>query len=348
MRALGRRGYRIELVTIGSLHKNYIASSKYVSVHHALADIKELASYLLYRKQTKEKEIIISCADMVTEHLNMHYDQHAKRYILPGVEKQGRMVNLMDKTTMIEMAARHGIEAPRIWKLPKDKDNVTFPCITKSYLSSRGGKTDIVICRNREQLDAFIADNTDEVFVQPYIDKKEEVQFIGCSLNGGEDIIIPGMTKVLRSQPNTNTGFLEYRPIDSFYKDVVERSKAYIRGCGYSGLFSIEFLRGKDDKVYFLETNFRNDGNAFCVTASGVNLPVIWVKACLNEDYPSELHTPKSIVMMPEFQDFKLVLQRKLSLSKWLKDLRRTKAFMEYVKYDKRPFFQFIIDKLKH
>lgn len=36
--------------------------------------------------------------------------------------------------------------------------------------------------------------------------------------------------------------------------------------------------------MYFLETNFRNDGNAFCVTESGVNLPVVWVKACLNED----------------------------------------------------------------
>lgn len=100
--------------------------------------------------------------------------------------------------------------------------------------------------------------------------------------------------------------------------------------------------------MYFLETNFRNDGNAFCVTESGVNLPVVWVKACLNEDYRSELHKPKHIVVMPEFQDFKLVLQRRLSFGRWLKDLHRTDVFLEYTKDYKHPFFQFIIDKLKH
>lgn len=348
VRALGRRGYGVELITVGNLHQNYIASSRYVSRHHALANIKELAAYLLYREPTDEKEVIISCADVVTEHLNMHHDQLSKRYLLPGVQQQGRMVKLQDKTTMIAMAARHGIHAPHIWTLPNDIGRVTFPCITKSYVSSHGGgKADIVICHNREQLDAFLANNTDNVFAQPYIDKKEEVQFIGCSVNGGEDIIIPGMTRVLRSQPNTNTGFLAYGPIDAFYAEIVQRSKAYIKDCSYSGLFSIEFIRGKDDQIYFLETNFRNDGNAFCVTESGVNLPVIWVKACKHEDYRAELHTPKSIIVMPEFQDIKLVLQRKLSFCQWLKDWRRTDAFLEYAKDDKRPFFQFIINKLK-
>lgn len=348
VRALGRCGYRVELITIGNLRKNYIASSKYVCRHYALGAIKELSAYLLYRKPVNKKEVIISCADIVTEHLNNHSDRLSQRYILPGNPFQGHMLDLMDKTTMVGMSALHGINAPQIWKLPEDIDKVTFPCITKSYLSSHGGgKADIVVCRNREQLDAFLAVNSDEVFVQPYIEKKEEVQFIGCSLNGGKDIIIPGMTKVLRSQPNTNTGFLEYGPIEPFYRDIVERSKAYLRDCAYSGLFSIEFIRGIDDKVWFLETNFRNDGNAICVTESGVNLPVIWVKACLNEDYHSELRTPKHIVVMPEFQDFKLVLQRKLSFTRWFGDLRRTDAFMDYAKDDKWPFFQFIIDKLR-
>ena len=347
VRALGQRGYDVELITIGSLHKNYIACSRYVSKHHALADIKELAAYLLYRDPKDEKEIVISCADAVTEHLNQHHDQLTKRYVLPGVEQQGKMVKLMDKTTMIAMAARHGIQAPPIWNLPDDRAQVTFPCITKSYVSSHGGKVDIVICQNGGQLDAFLGQNTDNVFAQPYIDKKEEVQFIGCSINGGAEVIIPGMTRVLRSQPNTNTGFLEYGPIDVFYNDTVQRSKAYIKDCGYSGLFSIEFIRGKDDQIYFLETNFRNDGNAYSVTASGVNLPVVWVKACKHEDYRVELHTPKSIVVMPEFQDIKLVLQRKLSFCRWLKDWRRTDAFLEYAKDDKRPFFQFIINKIR-
>lgn len=35
----------------------------------------------------------------------------------------------------------------------------------------------------------------------------KEIQFIGCSLNGGEEVIVPGMSKILRSQPNTITVF---------------------------------------------------------------------------------------------------------------------------------------------
>ena len=128
--------------------------------------------------------------------------------------------------------------------------------------------------------------------------------------------------------------------------ECLQKSKLYIKDCQYSGLFSIEFLRGHDDKVYFLEINFRNDGNAYCVTASGINLPAIWVKANRGENYYDEIKEPKFVVVMPEFQDLKLVLQCKVSLWQWLKDVKRTDVFLEYMKEDKRPFFQYIIDKI--
>lgn len=348
IRALGEFGCNVELITIGSTKKNYVASSKYVKKHYALSDIKELAAFLLYRQPSVDgkKEILISCADDVTEHLNTFRDRLSERYMLPGVPEQGKMSELMDKTTMIDIAAKVGILSPEVWSLPDEMDNVKYPCITKVHLSSHGGKSDIVICKNREELDSFLKVNNDDVFAQNFVDKKEEVQLIGCSINGGEDVIIPGMSKVLRSQPNTNTGFLEYGPIDTFYSDTVEKAKLFIKDCKYSGLFSFEIMRGIDDKIWFLEINFRNDGNAWCVTKAGVNLPVIWVKSCLGEDYTSEIKTPNKIVMMPEFQDIKLVLQRKVSICQWLKDWKRTDFFMEYDKNDPKPFWQYLIDRI--
>lgn len=347
IRALGEAGYSIELITHGSLKKNYIASSKYVKKHTALSNVSQIPSYLLERSTNSDKkEIIISCSDPVTEHLNSCLNQLSERYIIPGVPKEGVMVNLMDKTTMIRMVAKREVYAPKVWSLPMDAEKVTYPCITKSHVSSHGRKSDIIICETRNQLDDFLKHNNDKLFAQAYIDKQEEVQFIGCSLNGGEDVIIPGMSKVLRSQPNTNTGFLEYGPIDPFYFDVVEKAKLYIKDCNYSGLFSFEIMRGKDNKVWFLEINFRNDGNAWCVTKAGINLPLIWVKFCLDEDYSSELKSPNRIIMMPEFQDIKLVFQRKVSLSQWIKDWKRTDYFMEYDKNDPNPFWRYIFDKL--
>lgn len=350
IRALGERGYGIEFISIGDVRKHYVSSSRYVNKYVVLSDVKELAAYMLYRQAPTDgrKEIVISCADAVTEHLNTFHDRLSMRYVFPGVPEEGRMVDLMDKTTMIAMAAKRGVYAPLVWTLPDDKDKITFPCITKSHISSHGGgKSDIVICRNSKQLDAFLKENTDDIFVQSYIEKEEEVQFIGCSLNNGEEVIIPGMSKIIRSQPNTNTGLLEYGPIAPFYYDTVEKAKKIIKDCCYSGLFSFEIMKGHDNNVWFLEINFRNDGNAWCTTKAGVNLPVIWVKSCLGEDYQDEMRVPKRILMMPEFQDIKLVLQKKISLRRWLKDWERTDYFMEYDKNDPRPFWQYIFDKIR-
>lgn len=129
VRSLGLSGYGVELITIGNLTKNYVASSKYISKHYALADIKELAAYLLCREPKLEKEIIISCADAVTEHLNLYQRKLSGRYILPGIPAEGRMSELMDKTNMIKMAAKRDIYAPEVWNLPMDVAKVTFPCI---------------------------------------------------------------------------------------------------------------------------------------------------------------------------------------------------------------------------
>ncbi len=348
VRALGERGYGVELITIGSAKERYVSKSRYVKKHHALVNVKELASYLLYREkpQGKNKEIVFSCSDEVTEHLNDNRNRLTERYILPGHDEQGKMVELMDKTTMISMAGKRGLIAPIVWRLPQERNSVTYPCITKAHVSSHGGKGDVRIIHGESELEKFLDGCNDEVFAQSFIPKKEEVQFIGCSLRGGEEVIIPGMTHILRSQPNTNTGFLEYGTIDEFWEETVKKSKLFIRDCGYSGLFSIEFLRTNDDEVRFLEINFRNDGNAWCVTSAGVNLPVVWVKANKGEDYSMELHEVKKIIVMPEFQDFKLVLQRKLSFGKWLRDVRRTDAFLDWNKKDMKPFFGFLLNKI--
>lgn len=345
IRALGERGYGVEFVNYGGGSWDYVSKSKYIQKYQILKNIEQVCEYLKYRPISGCKEVIIPCADAVTEYLNLYLNELNERYLFPGVPQQGNMVKLMDKTTMIEMAAKRGIYAPPVWNLPADVDKVSFPCITKCYVSSHGGKSDIVILHSRDELDVFLQTNRGELFAQAYIKKKEEVQLIGCSLRGGEEVIIPGMSKIIRSQPNTNTGFLEYGPLDIFYFDIAEKAKQYIRDCQYSGLFSFEIMRGMDDKVWFLEINFRNDGNAWCVTRSGVNLPVIWVKACLNEEYKNEIHEPNRILMMPEFQDFKLVLQGRVSFSQWFRDWKNTDYFMEYDKEDKSPFYAYFYYK---
>ena len=216
IRALGRRDYGVELITVDDPKRNYIATSRYVSKHHALASTEELAAYLLFRKESGTKEVIISCADAVTEHLNKHLNRLSGRYAIPGVAEQGRMVQLMDKTVMIGMAARHGIHAPEVWHLPEDYGKVTYPCITKAFVSSHGGKQDIVICQTQQELDGFLEGNEDSVFAQRFVRKKEEVQLIGCSLYGGGQNYYPWHDKGVALATQFEHGFSGIRTRGTF------------------------------------------------------------------------------------------------------------------------------------
>lgn len=124
------------------------------------------------------------------------------------------------------------------------------------------------------------------------------------------------------------------------YNDI-PKCQAFLKQIGYSGLFSMEFLRDKNGKDYFMEINMRNDGNSICVTGSRCNLPYIWYNYnCGLQDWLSEKEkkvTP--IYCMPEFDDFRnLVKDKTVSLTQWIKDIRKTKRFMEYSPNDRGRF----------
>lgn len=183
--------------------------------------------------------------------------------------------------------------------------------------------------------------NCNELQVQEYISKDMEFQLIGCSLDSGNDVIIPGVSIILRQPENTNTGFLKYIPIREFLYDK-DACVKFLKHIGYSGLFSLEFIRDKNGVDFFMEINFRNDGNSVCVTASGMNLPYIWYLYNSGQSYSKELtyESMKEVIVMPEFEDFANVKNGNISLFKWLLDVKNTDRFMEFSKYDQKPFWK--------
>jgi hypothetical protein len=206
-----------------------------------------------------------------------------------------------------------------------------------------GSKDDIKIVNEKEELKQFYQKkNISNYLFQEYLDKEFEFQLIGCSLNGGEEVIIPGYSKIFRSAYNTNTGFLEYKLSNSLDKELnidLDKCKRLIKKCKYTGLFSMEFIKTKEQINYFLEINFRNDGNAYAVTAAGVNLPYIFVSHFTKKiKMNNALQQNRKIIVMPEFVDFGQVIQHNISFFTWLKDVGRTDCFLVYDKKDLRPF----------
>lgn len=355
IRALGRKGLssQLHLVLIGE--SDYISCSKYIAKErlYRIPDDSTLVNTLdiLNIGGKENPAIVICCSDSSVSTLDASRSLLQDRYILPSASLEyGGVHGLMGKDKQTTIATEVGLRIPisRILELDDTSFNNAiaqwniFPCILKPIDSVQGHKTDIHICQNKESmLSDLKASSCRKFIVQEFIDKDFEFQLIGCSLKGGEDIVIPGYTRIIRQPDNTNTGFLQYNPIGSDMDDTLTAVRYFLNKIEYSGLFSVEFLKSKDGLDYFMEINMRNDGNAICVTDAGMNLPYIWYAYNAGEDYiTEESQVIHSLYCMPEFDDVVFVLKGKLSLVKWLKDLHRTTSFMEYAKDDKKPFYK--------
>lgn len=357
IRALGYKGINSLVILVTNEKKPYVSFSKYITKYVLLNSSKEIVSYLLnYAKGIDKKSIIFSCADFVTSELDKFYNELNNHYHLPTANGKDICNHYMNKDVMATLANKVGIFTPPSWIIEDytnhNLNEVDFPCIVKPLASIYGTKAEIKIFQEKSSLEKYLSENKGHRFIiQKYIDKDFEYQLIGCSLNHGAEIIIPGYSKCIRPCPGTNTGFLEYKPFGDFQCDL-KACRDFIKAIGYQGLFSMEYLRDKQGDDYFMEINMRNDGNGICVTGAGVNLPYIWYQYCAGEDYKKEwTKGVNDIFVMPEFDDFLLVLKRKVSMNTWWKDYKRTTTFMEYSKDDPKPYFvrrkQFIKRLLK-
>jgi predicted ATP-grasp superfamily ATP-dependent carboligase len=163
---------------------------------------------------------------------------------------------------------------------------------------------------------------------------------LGLSLNNGRDVIIPGCCYCLRPSETSNTGFVHFVNLDSLKAEIVALGKRFIKEIGYSGLFSLEFLHSKDGGDYFLEMNFRNDANAYCVTKAGVNLPYIWV----NRGNPMDLHNEidkdiNEVYLLPVFFELSMWGKGLISFRTLMSDIKKADFYADYSSDDPKPTY---------
>ena len=347
IRSLGEKGERPDVLLVNKNKKTFVGASKYINRVFFVDTAADVSSFLINTYPQKDDfTIVIACSDAVSSNLDENRNALVNRYLLPGAREQGAITHFMNKNSMAILANKVGLRTPPSWLLGANADlnNVEYPCITKPLLSKIGNKKDITICENEEKLKEYIKCHVDSITqVQKYIDKSMEYQLIGCSLE--EEIIIPGYSEILRPCKGSNTSFLKYSPIEDGFCNM-DSCHQFIRETGYLGLFSLEFIRDKEGNDYFLEMNFRNDGNSICVTASGINLPYIWYLSRLGEDWHGEITKPETVYVMPEFSETGLLLRGTIKLKEWFSDMRKTDRFMDYDKKDPRPFWKELYMKL--
>lgn len=349
IRCLGQANPDIELIAIvrGNKKNCLTLTCKYVSEVYTVATQQEGLDILLNKRIEGGKQVLICSSDGAAEIVDKHLKELMPYYYLQNANQQaGRIKYYMDKEHITSLAEACGFTVPKSFVINIGDDipkNMFYPCITKPLISIDGHKSDIITCRDNHSLlkalNTIKEGGCSAVQIQQYIDKEYELSIVGCSLKGGDELILPGIIRKIREYPikRGSSSFAVMLPWSEYQFELQPVFKI-LKEIGYTGLFSVEFLHSKGID-YFLEVNLRNDGNGAVSNAGGVNLPNLLYKSLLGNDISSEkkvLDNP--VYFMRDDVDFCHVLEHRLSLFAWVKDLRRTNTFLLYNNLDKGPF----------
>lgn len=352
--SLGQKGIKPYVILNATPQDNWLLKSKYVEKGWITHDNNKLLEIMIQNfSDPINKTIVLVASDKMAVLLDENYESLAPYFIIPTVKENGSLSKWMSKQKMVALAHDVGLDTPETWVLTSDTipQGIVYPCITKAISSVEGSKSNLSICKNRSDLAAFLKDqgHCKTILVSQYIEKIYEFQFLGCSLNSGEDIIISGRTHIDRPNNINNTYFLKFDKVEEEFGDTINKVKRFIKETGYSGVFSVEFLRGQGGKNYFTEMNFRNDGNAICQTAAGINIPYIYYLYYSGGDYLKELQSSnvKTTWLMPELFYFKFFLKREFGFKEWLRNMKKATCYTTYFSQDKAPFFAYICYLLK-
>lgn len=353
--SLGEKGIKSYVLIVADIKTSFVLKSKFVINGWICPSPSCVVDEMLkHFSDSINKTIVYSSYDNVSSVLDSAAEQLEKYFILPITNEPGSLEHKMSKEYMSELAREVGLCVPHTWMVSDGKvpSDIEFPCITKAISSVEGSKKNIKICHTKEDLETFFAssEHCPVIQIQKFIIKEYEFQFLGCSLNSGEHVIISGRTHIDRPNGIDNTFFLKFDKVDPEFDETLQKAKEFIKRTGYSGTFSIEFLKDKNNgKHYFTETNFRNDGNAICQTAAGMNIPYIYYLFYSGGDWLKELSasTIKTTYLMPEIYYFKCMLKREFSFSEWLQNYKKTTCFITYFKGDTKPFWGSLWNEIK-
>ncbi len=338
VRSLGEEGIYSDVIIIGCKKKDsFVLKSRYVDSGFGCSSHEEAIDIL--KSYQGRDNILICCSDEAEELILNNYDELVQNYILPVCDAPNETTRLMDKSNIGTLAEQFGITVPKTWIVKNRQlpEGVLFPCITKPLTSQSGHKGDIVVCRNVEELNNVITakEHCSDFVVQQFIEYEKEVSILGAVLADGS-VALSGCIDKLRTCMIGTTSF-GMMVDNSLLGDNIPKLEAMMKSTGYKGLFSAEFLL-KDGVYYFLEVNFRNDGNTYVATASGQNLPLLYVKSIMGDLQGSEIKPTYPCYFMLEIEDFLALRRNHVSMRQWRKDYKKANACLVYNKQDKKPY----------
>lgn len=343
IQSLGKAGYK----SVGLLYgakTDLVISSNYTSHVITARDPQACVDKLLETCFDSDVRIpIIATCDMAALTLERNEERLKERFIFEH-SAHYTLEYLSKKENQVRLAEEAGFNVPKSWNLKDSKvipDDVSYPCLIKPLVSCEGAKSDIRVCKTKEELEYHLntLNCTKNVLLQQYIDRDYEISILGCGLTTGK-CIIPVIENKLTLYPKY-VGLeclANMQPLEDY--EIKLNIKNIIASIGYVGLFSVEMMHCRDNgKFYFTEINLRNDGAEAFVTMYGANLPLNHIEDLIGLPLTEqkELHPGYYIW---DFHHFLSLIHLDISICTWIKEIRKSNGFMLYFEEDTKPFYK--------
>ena len=342
IQSLGKAGYK----SIGLLYgikTDFVISSKYTLSIVTAQDPQACIDKLLETCFDSDVRIpIIATCDMAALTLERNADR-LKEHFLFEHSNHYTLEYLSKKENQVRLAEEAGFNVPKSWNLKDSRvipDDVCYPCLIKPLVSCEGAKSDIRVCKTKEELNYNLnsLNCTKNVLLQQYIERDYEISILGCGLTKGK-CIIPVIENKLTLYPKY-VGLeclANMQPLDDY--EIKSNIENLIASIGYVGLFSVEMMHCKTNgKFYFTEINLRNDGAEAFVTKYGANLPLNHVEDLIESPLTEQKEFHPGYYIW-DFHHFLSLIHRDISICTWIKEIKKSNGFMLYFKEDTKPFY---------
>ena len=350
VRTLGENGISPVVIVIKN-NRPITSQSTYIWTLHFVDSLDGGVDLLLNKYGNEvEKPFVYTSDDQAASRFDLMYDELKDKFYFFNAGKQGRLSFYMNKFNLCELAKKHGIPLAKTWVVNKGEipNDIEYPIITKAIISTIDNwKNDSFICNDEEELrKAFTEIRSHQVLLQQYIKKANELCLDGLCVSKGDETFITIASKYNYLIPDTYSPYMKVFSLKD--KNLSDKVASMFKEIGFEGIFSMEFLIGPRDELYFLEINFRNSTWSYASTCAGMPLPIIWAEGMLGNDISDrcrEIQDPFNA--MVEYDDFRYrVRNGKTSILRWWRDFRNCKCTYYYDVRDKAPFFSVIKSKI--
>lgn len=344
LRSFGEMGMKIDFVGI-DYHVPVASACMYINELHQVKSIPEaydvvLKNYGKVYEETGVKPILLFSDDDVYSIFDKNIEELQEIFITPNAGKNGRVIEFMEKDKIQECAKRHGLPVIGSYVIkPGDvPDGLKYPVITKAISPLAGAwKGDFHICESEKELRENMATiNAEKCMIQPYIEKKTEIQYEGFSYNHGK-----GMYTAVQIANNYPVrGY--YAPYMNVFppkhSDFLEKLNAMLEEIGFEGLWEIEFLVDTNDNYWFLEINFRSSPWHRAATIAGMPTAYNWIKTTLTGESPEHVDFEPFDAMVETVDYAKRVEEGRCTLAEWVSDFKNAKCTYYYDPVDQEPW----------